>query len=303
MQAPTLKPVIDVSQLWMLLGIPDGPERCRSGTVTESRAQDGHIEEEIRLETARGPVPGTMFRPSGPGPHPAILYCHAHGNRHDIGRRELREGRTALPGGAYGPLLAHRGYTVFCIDMPGFGDRQTEGSESALAKAAHWKGRTLFGLMLADLSAALDYLTERPDIDAGRIATFGISMGATHAYWLAALDARVARTAHLCAFSNIAGLIEAGTHDLHGPYMTVPGLLARCDMGHVAAMIAPRPQFIGAGGTDPLTPPAGLRPALETVRDAYERVGASDRLTVLVSPETGHVETPEMHKAILDIFT
>ena len=290
---------IDATELWTLLGSPGGaPPLSRCATVG-SPSMAGQIVEEIRLSTHAGDFPGTVIRPDGPGPFPSILYCHAHGNRYDIGRRELLGGRPALQDPPYGPLLAARGYLVFCIDVAGFGERHAEGAESALAKKALWRGRTLLGDMLANLSAALDHLCDRPDVDRARIATFGISMGATHAYWLAALDKRIAAAAHLCVFSNIAVLIEAGQHDLHGIYMTVPGLLNRCDMGDVAALVAPRPQFVGVGATDPLTPAGALEPALATLRSAYAGAGAPDRLSVLVSPETGHVETKEMRDAVL----
>lgn len=290
---------IDPTRLWALLGFPGGTPPLASSETVGHTVIDGQAVEEIRLSTPAGDIPGTLCLPDGPGPFPAILYCHAHGNRHDIGRRELLHGRPALQDPPYGPLLAARGYLVFCIDVAGFGDRQQEGTESALAKAALWRGRTLFGDMLADLSAALDYLCDRVDVDNSRIATFGISMGATHAYWLAALDKRIAAAAHLCVFSNIAGLIETGRHDLHGIYLTVPGLLDHCDMGDVAALVAPRPQLVGDGATDPLTPSEALEPALARLRDAYAKAGVSDRLTVHVSPETGHVETAEMRDAVL----
>ena len=290
---------IDPTELWTLLGFPGGTSPLAGGESVDSVPMAGQTVEEIRLTTQAGAIPGTLCRPDGAGPFPAIVYCHAHGNRYDIGRRELLEGRPALQDPPYGPLLAAQGYVVLCIDVAGFGERQADGAESALAKAALWRGRTLFGGMLADLSAALDYLCGRPDVDTARIATFGISMGATHAYWLAALDKRIAAAAHLCVFSNIAGLIEAGGHDLHGIYMTVPGLLNRCDMGDVAALVAPRPQLVGVGATDPLTPPGALEPALAALRDAYAEAELSDRLTLLVSRDTGHVETAEMREAVL----
>lgn len=288
--------------LWAMLGFPGGPAPAAGGAVLRTE-QDGAIAREtVRIDTARNSMPGLLFRPAAPGRHPAVLYCHAHGNRYETGCRELADGRPALQEPAYGPLLAERGFVALCIDMPGFGERRKDGSESALAKAASWHGRTLMGQMLAELSAGLDWLTAREDVDTKRIASFGISMGATHAYWLAALDRRIAAAAHLCAFSDIAGLILAGGHDLHGIYMTVPGLLDHGDMSDVAGMVAPRPQLIGAGAQDPLTPPQALQPALARLRASYAAAGAADKLAVMVSPDTGHAETPEMRKSVLDFL-
>jgi dienelactone hydrolase len=208
------------------------------------------------------------------------------------------EGRPALASEPYGPALAEAGYIVLCLDMPGHGDRATDGPESALAKEELWHGRTLLGRMLADLACGLDLLCSDPGADVARIGALGFSMGATHAYWLAALDDRIAAVAHLCAFADIAPLIETGVHDLHGAYMTVPGLLALGDMGDVAALIAPRHQFVGAGRHDPLTPPEALDPALSRLRAAYAAAGAGDRLHVFMEDDAGHEETPRMRAAV-----
>lgn len=278
---------------------PTDAEPARIG-VDDETVRNGIRHQRVTLQGTGPAIAGTMLMPATDGGRaPAILYCHAHGNRYDIGAAELTEGRPALQDPPYGPLLAERGYAVLCIDMPGFGSRQTEGTESALAKTALWRGQTLFGHMLADLTTALDALTAHPAVDPARIATLGISMGATHAYWLAALDERIAACAHMCAFADIGPLIETNAHDLHGIYMTVPGLLEKGDMGDVAALIAPRPQLAASGLKDPLTPPVALNPALSRLRQAYETQRASDRLTVLTSPDTGHQETPEMRAAVL----
>ncbi|WP_306120385.1 MULTISPECIES: alpha/beta fold hydrolase [unclassified Roseitalea] len=292
-------PAIDRERVRHLLGVGGGTQAAGTLDIVSATAEDGFVRHAVALAIDDRAIAGTLLLPEDTKrPVPAVLYCHAHGNRHDIGAAELMDGRPALQS-PYGPALARRGHAVLCIDMPGFGTRQAEGPESALAKAAHWRGRTLFGQMLDDLTAALDALATHPAVDPTRIATLGLSMGATHAYWLAALDERIAACAHLCAFSNIGPLIAAGAHDLHGPYMTVPGLLAHGDMADIAALIAPRPQMVAAGLKDPLTPPEALNPALSRLRQAYDSQGVSDALTVLTSPDTGHEETPRLRMAVL----
>jgi hypothetical protein len=92
--------------------------------------------------------------------------------------------------------------------------------------------------------------------------------------------------------------VAGGAHDLHGIYMTVPGLLRAGDMGDVAAHVAPRPQLVAAGRRDPLTPAAALDPALDRLKAAYGAAGAPDRLRVVIEPETGHEETPRMRAAV-----
>jgi dienelactone hydrolase len=220
-----------------------------------------------------------------------VLYCHAHGNRYETGAAELTHGRPALHA-PYGPALAELGIASLSIDLAPFGARQHQGSEGALAKAGLWQGRPMMGRMLAELAAAFAWLAARPEIDAGRIATLGLSMGGTHAYWLAALEPRVAACAHLCVFADIAPLIASGAHDLHGPYLSVPGLLAEGDMGDVAALVAPRPQYVAVGAADPLTPKPARDSGLARLRAGY--ADCPDRLELRIAPGTGHVETAQM---------
>lgn len=242
---------------------------------------------------------GCFLTPDGPGPHPAVMYCHAHGGRYDLGARELTEGARWLTA-PYAPDLLRAGFAVLCIDMPGFGARQGDGTESALAKAGMWQGRPLFGQMVALQLQALAWLRRQPLIAAGQIVTLGTSMGAALAMWVAALDTRVRACAQLCILANIAPLIASGAHDRHGPYLTVPGLLGLADMGEIAGLIAPRPQFIGLGANDPFTPPQARDPALQQVRQAYTDL--PDALTVHIDADAAHGETRTMRRAVLDFL-
>lgn len=245
------------------------------------------------------PEAATLLLPDGDGPHPAVLYCHAHGGDYTLGRRELAEGARWLSA-PYGPDLVRAGFAVLCADMPGFGDRQSEGSESALSKAGAWFGRPLFGQMVHAQLNALRWLRRDRRIDAARIAVVGTSMGAALAMWVAALDREVRACVQLCMLANLGPLIETGAHDRHGTYLTVPGLLRVAEVGQVAALIAPRAQFVGLSAHDAFTPPAARDPALATLRAAY--AGAEDRLCVHVSPDSGHEETPLMRQAVLSFL-
>ena len=165
-----------------------------------------------------------------------------------------------------------------------------------------WYGRSLFGRMLSEQRGALAFLASRSDVDADRIAMTGISMGATLAYFLAAVDTRIAAIAHLCCYADFAALVESGAHDLHGHYLTVPGLLAETSTGEIAGLVAPRPQLICVGSDDPLTPPTAVRHAFATTANAYQSAGAVEALTLLEEEGVGHRETIDMRRAVLDFF-
>ena len=302
----------------MLAGVADdGDQRCEAMPITESLStlfeigghalrptrrdvdeSGDHILERLIFETSAGEaVRGFVTRPPSHARLPAILYIHAHGNRYDIGSNELLHGRPALQG-PLGAVLAEEGFVTLAIDMPGFGSR-AGSSESALAKARLWRGGSLAGQMLGELSSALDYLVSRPDVDADRLGSFGISMGATLGYWLGAVDPRLSCVAQLCCYADFGRLIETGAHDLHGIYLTVPGLLNMASNGEIAGLVAPRPQLISIGDLDPLTPPVAVDEALAETRAAYAAAGAADNLVIHREADIGHQESPAMRRAVL----
>lgn len=286
------------AELAGLLALPARAAPRLVSSVIDDRGD--HVVERLALDIRGAAVRGILARPHGEGPFPAVLYCHAHGARYEIGADELLDGRPSLIS-PYGPALARAGFVSLAIDMPTFGERREPG-ESALSKALLWHGRTLMGEMLADHLAAFDYLGTRDDVDAGRIAALGLSMGATHAFFLGALEPRLAGAAHLCCFADWQNLVETGAHDLHGHYMTVPGLLEKTSVGRIAGMVAPRPQLVCVGDLDPLTPPEAVDVALAETRAAYAAKGAAGALTLLRSPGTGHVETPAMRAAVVEFL-
>lgn len=269
-----------------------------------SISQDGSlVREDLSFLNAAGEaVPGILLRPShAEVPSPAILYIHAHGGRYTIGSSELTDGRPALQS-PLGPVLASLGYVVLSIDLPCFGARATV-SESAAAKARLWYGQSLAGQMLGELSSAVDWITSRDDVDPCRIGVFGLSMGATFAIWLAAVDQQLGFVAHECCYADFATLVETGAHDRHGIYLVVPGLLERTTTGAIAGLVAPRPQLVMVGDEDPLTPPAAVDRALADTRAAYASVGASRALVLHREPASGHVETPAMRDRLLAFLT
>lgn len=267
----------------------------------ESGETEGLSVARLEFETSQGEaVRGLMTRPKRASPAPGVLYIHAHGNRYDIGADELLAGRPALQA-PLGPVLADMGVVTLAIDMPAFGGRAA-ATESARAKALLWRGRSLAGQMLGEQAAALGWLADQAYVDEARIGVFGISMGATLAYFLASVDRRLSCVAQLCCFADLGRLIETGAHDLHGIYLTIPGLLENTSSGEIAGLVAPRPQLICIGDLDPLTPPAAVDPALAAARAAYEEAGAADRLVVHREAATGHAESPQMRQAVLAFF-
>ena len=268
---------------------------------------DGWHLDDLRFAAAAGDgsapetIPALFLRPpEGHAPVPGLVYIHAHGNRYETGRDELTDGRPALRG-PYAGDLRRLGIATLCLDLPAFGARRDPG-EGARAKAALWQGRTLFGQMLAELSAAVGFLAAQPQVRADRIGAMGFSMGSTLAWWLAALDPRIRAASALCSFADLGHLLASGAHDGHGIYMTVPGLAAVARSGQIAGLAAPRALLVGVGLQDWSTPAEAFATARADLEAAYAAAGATERLRILVEPESGHVETPAMRAAVRDFL-
>jgi predicted acyl esterase len=151
-----------------------------------------------------------------------VLYHHAHGAKWEIGKEELIRPRSSLATPPYAKALTGQGYCVLCADTWNFGERRGR-TESELFKEMILHGQVLWGMMVYDSLRAVDYLATRPEVDMSRLATLGMSMGSTMAWWLAALEERIKVTVDICCLTDLEELIRTRGLDGHGIYYFVPG--------------------------------------------------------------------------------
>jgi dienelactone hydrolase len=159
----------------------------------------------------------------------------------------------------------------------------------------------LWGLRVFDTLRALDYLVGRPELDPGRIATLGMSMGSTMAWWVAALDTRIRVCVDLCCLTDFQALIDADGLDGHDVYYYVPGLVSRFSTAEINALIAPRAHLSLAGRYDSLTPEVGLERIDAALRRAYAEAGAPEAWRLVVSGG-GHFETAAMRAEVMSFL-
>jgi len=289
------------AELYSLLGDLPPRDRPISSALVSEQQRDGYTLQRLTLDlNGVEDVPAYFAMPAGieAGQRvPAVLFCHSHGHRYELGKDELLLGNTYMPPPPYVEELTSRGWAVLAIDSWLFGDRAGV-TESVLFKRTLWRGQTLWGLMVYDGLRALDYLCSRPEVDAARIATLGMSMGSTMAWWLAALDQRVTVCVDICCMTDFDTIIDTPDIDGHSLYYFVPGLLKHFSTADINALIAPRPHLSVDGDHDALTPVDGMRKVDATMRAAYAEAGAPDNWRLNVY-DTGHEETPQMRRDIL----
>jgi hypothetical protein len=179
--------------------------------------------QEVVLETEDGLRLGGWFLPAaGGGRGPAVLVCDGN-----AGNRALRAPLAAA--------LSRAGLSVLLFDYRGYAGNPGRPSEDGLA---------------ADARAAQAWLAARPEVDPGRIAYFGESLGAAVALRLA-LERPPAALVLRSPFTSLA---DVGR--LHYPWLPVRLLLA--DRYPSAARVGrlTAPLLVVAGERDGVVPAA-----------------------------------------------
>lgn len=238
------------------------------------------------------------------GRGPAILWLHSSTpDKTQIIIPKSNGGEKPL-----GEALVRSGYAVLAPDSYWHGDRAGTAADSGRAeqedlfKRLLWLGRTLWGMFVRDDQVALDYFCSRPEVDPGRIGATGMSMGSTRAWWLAAIDDRIAAVVAVACLTRYQELMAHGELRAHGVYYFVNGLLKHFDTEGVLALIAPRPFLALTGDLDAGSPADGVRVLEGIVGRTYEALGAQDRFRSVLYPEVGHAFTPRMRAETLDWF-
>jgi len=304
-----LRPTVLRTVIDSLGDLPPRPSPSRARIISREICP-GYTLEKVSLGTGvDGELTALLLVPEGrKGPVPAVLWLHSS---------TPDKTQVIIPGtngGAesLGETFVRAGYAVLSPDSYWHGDRAGTGpsgtaesgraEQEDLFKLNLWLGRNLWGMFVRDDQVALDYLCSRPEVDASRIGATGMSMGSTRAWWLAAVDERVAAVVAVACLTRYQNLIAHGDLRQHGVYYFVNGLLRHFDSEGVLALIAPRPFLALTGELDAGSPADGVRALERAVGGTYQALGAGDRFRSVLYPEVGHDYTPEMRAEMLAWF-
>ena len=299
-------------KLWRLLG--DLPDLFTPDVVIRQRqSRDSYKLERFTFDNGIGDtVYGYVLIPSRrKGRGRAILYHHYHGNKYKSGKEEVVTRAFADLDFATGEALVREGYIVLCIDAYAFGERRFQGpagekeggrgTEISLFKMFLWQGRTLWGMMVRDDLLALNYLLSRPEVDPGRIAAMGMSMGSTRTWWAAALDERIKVAVSVACLTRYQNLIAHGQVKQHGIYYYVPNMLKeKIDTESVVGLIAPRPHLTLTGTRDGGSPADGVRTINAYQEYLYKLYGKAENFRGVLYKGIRHQYTPSMWEETLN---
>jgi fermentation-respiration switch protein FrsA (DUF1100 family) len=194
----------------------------------------------------------------------------------------LRHGAGSTRSGTldHAAVLAEDGYGVLMMDARGHGLSQGRAMDFG------WYGDT-------DITAGVDFLTAQPDVDPGRIAAVGLSMGGEEAIGAAAADPRIRAVVAEGVTNRVPAdkLWLSDEYGAHGALQEqldkvtygVADLLTPADpptpLRRAAELAAPRPMLLIAGGAVPDE---------ERAAD-FIRAGSPDSVSIWVVPGSGHI--------------
>jgi pimeloyl-ACP methyl ester carboxylesterase len=289
-------------KLYKLLG--DLPKRDYPVKVIKriEEEREKYIFEKLVLDlNGYEPVPAYFVKPKNlKGKVPAIIFNHSHGGKYYLGKDEFIEGNTYMEKPPYAEVITSLGFAGICIDHINFGERSGR-DELDLYKELIWYGKVLWGLMVFDSLKAVDYLITRDEVDKNRIATIGMSMGSTMAWYLSALDERIKVCIDICCLTDFEELIKVRGLAGHGIYYFVPSLLKYFSTSDINSLIAPRPHLSVAGIYDRLTPIDGLKKIDKNLKKIYKEFGKEENWELKLYP-VGHRETFQMRQDIIDFL-
>jgi dienelactone hydrolase len=272
----------------LLGGFPNTRVALNPETV-ERKDFGSHTREKIVFQTrANLSATGYLLLPKDrPSKGPAIVCLPGHGRgvAEVVGISESGIERSSSAEGAKPMAIqaVEHGYVAFALEQFGFGERRDEASRSRgpaayscqpAAGAALLMGQTMVGWRVWDVMRTIDYLSTRPEVDASRIGTLGVSGGGTTSLFAAAMDERIKVGVVSAYFNTFRDSILSISHCMCN---YVPRMLDCMEMYDLAGLVAPRLLFVEAGSEDRIFPIDGHRRAVEKAQVIYGAFGVPER--------------------------
>jgi dienelactone hydrolase len=228
------------------------------------------------------------------GKVPAVLVVHGHwtGARRD----------PVVQARCLG--LVRLGFFVLAVDAFGAGERHPTvaygGYHGVLLGSTLWPaGQTLLGLQVYENRRAVDYLCERPEVDAARLGITGASGGGNQTMYAGALDERFAAVVPVCS----VGTYQAYLHAACCVCEVLPSALRFTEEGDVLGLVAPRALLVINATQDAFQFSVGeAKASLVRTRKIFRLHGVEDKVRHAVF-ESPHAYNQAMREAMYGWMT
>jgi len=185
------------------------------------------------------------------GKTPAIYCHHQHAGNWDLGKKEV-VGLAGDRNQAYAHELAKLGYITFAPDAIAFEERKWDENGRWVnyfeLSSRLVQGKTLLAKCIHDISAGIDYLQSRKEVDKKRIGFIGHSYGGRMALWAPVFEKRIKASVSNCGCVNYKDSLprELGIQ----MEFCVQGIMNLGDIEDVVRLVEPCNLLISATDND-----------------------------------------------------
>jgi dienelactone hydrolase len=281
-----------------------------NAVVREKYKKDGYHIESVTYEVQPGErIPALLLIPekvTPENPAPGIAVWHQHNGEYHLGKSEPA-GLAGNPMHHTAVALVREGYVVLCPDSLCFEERQ---DPTGILKGPEYerfeflrevvRGRCLAWKDIMDMKTSVTYLSQRPEVIAGKLGCYGHSMGSTHAWLAGPLEPRLKCIIGNCCLPTYEAIEE--NHILHCFPNFVPGWKKFGDTPEIAALIAPRALHLNFGENDSGSPIESVKRGLSRIGEAYTNAGAPEKFTYYIEPGAEHVLSETMWQHVKECF-
>lgn len=185
---------------------------------------------------------------------PVIICHHQHASKYTTGKSEIAgiKGNKDL---FYAKELAELGFITLAPDSIAFEDRNKcsnnwWGSEYFELATRIIRGKNLLEKLLSDLSASINYLETRKDVEKSKIGFIGHSYGGRMAILFPAYDKRIKVSVSNCYCRNIKNSLNFNSNARIPMELVIPGLLKNADFQDFVKLVHPCHLLISAAKND-----------------------------------------------------
>ena len=185
---------------------------------------------------------------------PAIICHHQHSSKYNQAKSEM-VGLVGDPDLAYARELACKGFITLSADSVAFEERNWNkeswwGTEYYELVTRLINGKTLLEKVLSDVSAGINYLASREEVDIDKIGFIGHSYGGRMAVWSPVYDRRIKVSVSNCFCKNLKNSIPKNKKTRIPMEYCVPNILKYGDVEDVVRLINPCHLYLSVAKND-----------------------------------------------------
>ena len=235
---------------------------------------------------------------------------HQHSGNYEYGKEEAA-GNIGDKNMFFGRELVERGYVVFAMDAPLFGENNQFFENSGIRNSPTVEeefatqslllyGYTPLGTIVQQDLTALNFLLALDNIDKDNIGCIGHSFGGVRCMYLSAVDKRIKATVLANSVGNFRR--EYDKSIVHTWLTLLPGIAKYTEINGILALISPRPLMVLYSENDPIYPAVYVNMLIPPIKEIYKLLEQKENFVTIEIPDKVHNFPSEYRELAYEFF-